>query len=83
MSKTKLPGRENLPKYAYCLGPVGPIDKENQAKMYKMFSFRFISYHYLFETVRIRIRTKQSDPDLHQIEKLYPDPYQSEKQDPD
>jgi hypothetical protein len=37
--------------------------------------------HYLFATVRIRI--KQSDPDLYQIEKQDPDLYQSEKQDPE
>jgi hypothetical protein len=37
---------------------------------------------YLFETVRIRIHIKHSDPDPYQIEKQDPDPYQSEKQDP-
>jgi hypothetical protein len=31
----KLTGRENLTKYAFCLGPVGPSEKENQVKMYK------------------------------------------------
>jgi hypothetical protein len=41
MSKTKLTVRENLTKYAFCLGPVGPIDKENQVKMYKKYCFRF------------------------------------------
>ncbi len=41
------------------------------------------TYDYLLETVRIRIRIKQSDPDPYQIEKQDPDPYQSEKQDPD
>jgi hypothetical protein len=35
MSTTKLPGRENLTKYAFSLGPAGPTDKENQVKMYK------------------------------------------------
>jgi hypothetical protein len=35
MSITKLTGRENVTKYAYWLGPVGPTDKENQAKMQK------------------------------------------------
>jgi hypothetical protein len=35
MSTPKLTGRENLNKYAYWLGPVGPTDKENQVKMYK------------------------------------------------
>jgi hypothetical protein len=39
--------------------------------------------HNLFETVRIWIRIKQSDPDPDQIEKKDPDWYQSEKQDPD
>ncbi len=33
--KTKLTGRENLPKNTFCVGPVGPNDKENQVKMYK------------------------------------------------
>jgi hypothetical protein len=42
MSKTKLTGRENLTKYAFCLGPVGPTDKENQVKLYKKYCFRFI-----------------------------------------
>jgi hypothetical protein len=35
MSTRKLIGRENLAKYAFCLGPVGPTDKENQVNMYK------------------------------------------------
>jgi hypothetical protein len=35
MSTTKLTGRENLTKYAFCLVPGGPTDKENQSKMYK------------------------------------------------
>jgi hypothetical protein len=35
MSTTKLTGMENLTKYAFWLGPVGPTDKENQVKMYK------------------------------------------------
>ncbi len=34
--------------------------------------------HYLFEIVRIRIRIKQSDPDLYKIEKQDPDLYQIE-----
>jgi hypothetical protein len=33
--------------------------------------------------VRIRIRIKQPDLDLYQIEKQDPDPCQSEKHDPD
>ncbi len=45
------------------------------------YCFRYI--HYLFETVRTRIRIKQPDPDPYQIGKQDPDPYQSEKQDPD
>jgi hypothetical protein len=51
--------------------------------MYK--STVLFSVHYLFETVRIRIRIKQSDPDPYQIEKqdTDKDPYQSEKQGPD
>jgi hypothetical protein len=32
MSTTKLIGGENLTKYAFWLGPVGPTDKENQVK---------------------------------------------------
>jgi hypothetical protein len=71
MSTTKLTGRENLAKNTFCEGPVGPTDKENQLKMYKKYHFRV---HYLFKTVRIQIRTKQSDP--YQIEKQEPDPYQ-------
>jgi hypothetical protein len=65
------------------VGPVGPTDKENQAKLCKKYCYRYITY--LFETVRIRIRIKWSDPDPYQIEKQdpYPDTYQSEKQDPD
>jgi hypothetical protein len=34
MSPTKLTGRENLTNYAFWWGPVGPIDKENQVKMF-------------------------------------------------
>jgi hypothetical protein len=33
--KTKLTGRENLIKNTFCVGPVGPNDRENQVKMYK------------------------------------------------
>ncbi len=29
--------------YAFCLGPVGPTDKENQVKMYKKDCFRYIT----------------------------------------
>ncbi len=52
--------------------------------MYKKYCFRY-PVHYLFETVRIRIRIhiKQADPDPCQIEMQDPDPYQSEKQEPD
>jgi hypothetical protein len=35
MSTTKLTGRENLPRNNFCVGPVGPTDKENQVKLYK------------------------------------------------
>jgi hypothetical protein len=35
MSTTKLTGGENVTKYAFWLGPVGPTDKENQVKMCK------------------------------------------------
>jgi hypothetical protein len=98
MSKTKLTGRENLTKCAFCLGPVGPTDKGNQVKMYK--KYFFLGSHPLwkskdpdpYQTVvvsrsvsnsRIKIRIKQSDQDPYRIEKQDPDPYQSEKQDPD
>jgi hypothetical protein len=39
--------------------------------------------HYLLETLRIRIRIKQSDPGPYQIEKQDPDPYRSKKRDSD
>jgi hypothetical protein len=61
MSTTKLTERENLTKYAFWLGPVGPTDKENPVKMYKSI---------VLGTLPLCI-----DKD--------PDPYQSEKQDPD
>jgi hypothetical protein len=41
---TKLTGRENLTKKTFCAGPSGPTDKENQLKMYKKYSFRYITY---------------------------------------
>jgi hypothetical protein len=41
MSTTKLTGRENLTKYAFWLGPLGPTDKENQVKMYEKYCFRY------------------------------------------
>ncbi len=47
-------GRENLTKYAFWLGPVGPTDKENLVKRTKS----TVLGNYLFETVRIRIRIK-------------------------
>ncbi len=50
------------------MGPVGPTDKENQVKMYKKYGFRYVT---LFETVRVRSELQD------------PDPYQSEKPDPD
>jgi hypothetical protein len=37
MTTTKLTGRENLTKYAFWLGPVGPVNKEKQVKMYKKY----------------------------------------------
>ncbi len=81
MSITKLTGGENVTKYAYWLGPVGPTDKKNQAEMQKV----LFQVHYLFETTRvwIRIRVKQPDLDPYKIEKQDPDPYQCEKQNPD
>ncbi len=78
-----LTGRENLTNYAFWFGLDGPTDKENQVKMYKKYCLGTL----LFETVRIRIRIKKSDPDPYQIEKQKQDPdlnrYQSEKQDLD
>jgi hypothetical protein len=75
MSTAKLTGSKNLTKYAFWLGPGGPIDKKNQVKMYKKSCFKVILGQYLSETVRIlilikrqgsvlnsRIRIKQSDP---------------------
>ncbi len=40
---TKLTGRENLTKNTFCVGPVGPTDKENQVKMYKKYCFMYIT----------------------------------------
>ncbi len=40
---TKITRRENLTKYTFCVGPVGPTDKENQAKIYKKYCFRYIT----------------------------------------
>jgi hypothetical protein len=39
MSATKLTGRENLTKYAFWWGPIGPTDKENQVKRNKKVLF--------------------------------------------
>jgi hypothetical protein len=41
VSTTKFTGRENLTKYAFWLGPVGPTDKENQVKIKKKDCFRY------------------------------------------
>jgi hypothetical protein len=43
MSTTKLTGRENLTKNTFCVGPVGPNDKENQVKIYKKYCLRYIT----------------------------------------
>ncbi len=56
-SKTKLSGRENLTKYAFFLGPVGPTDKENQVKMIKS--------TVLGTTVRIRTNQLKSRIRIH------------------
>jgi hypothetical protein len=40
---TKLTGRKNLTKNTFCVGPVGPTDKENRAKIYKKYCFRYIT----------------------------------------
>jgi hypothetical protein len=57
-----------------CLLFSRPIYKENQVKIFniKKCCFRCI---YLFETARIWIRIKKSDPDASQSEKPVPDPY--------
>jgi hypothetical protein len=70
MNTTTLTGREYFTKHAFWLGPGGPIDKENQAKMYKKYCYRYIT---LFEMVKIWISIKQSDLDSYQIEKQDPD----------
>jgi hypothetical protein len=41
--KTKSTRRENLTKNTFCVGPVGPTDKENQVQMYKKYWFRYIT----------------------------------------
>jgi hypothetical protein len=43
MSTTKLTGRENLTTNTFCVGPVGPTDKENQVKMHKKYRSRYIT----------------------------------------
>jgi hypothetical protein len=51
MNTTKSTGRENLTKYAFWLGPVEPMDKENQVKMYKkILSNWVISSGFLYKT---------------------------------
>jgi hypothetical protein len=37
VSTTKLTGRENLTKNTFYVGPAGPIDMENQVKMYILY----------------------------------------------
>jgi hypothetical protein len=39
MSTKKLTGRENGTKNTFCVGPVGPTDKEKEVKMYKKYFF--------------------------------------------
>jgi hypothetical protein len=43
MSTTKFTRRENWTKNTFCVGPVGPTDKENEVKMYKKYCFRYIT----------------------------------------
>jgi hypothetical protein len=43
MGTTKLTGRENLTKITFCMGPVGPTEKENQVEMYKKYRFTYIT----------------------------------------
>jgi hypothetical protein len=68
-SITKINWEGKLTKYAFLLGPPGYTDKENQFKMYKKYCFRD------------PFPMKQMYP--YQIEIPDPDPYQSEKHDPD
>jgi hypothetical protein len=79
MGTTKLTGRENLSTYACYLASRGPTDKENQVKMYKTLFY----VHYIFETIRIRIRVRKWDPIPYQSKKCDPDPDRNEKPDPE
>jgi hypothetical protein len=78
----KLTGRENLTKNTCCVAHVGPIDKENQVKMYKKYCFRYISSlkqqgsgSVSNSQIRIRIRLKSMIRIRIKVK--------SEKQDPD
>jgi hypothetical protein len=61
----KLTGRENLTKNTFCVGPVGPTDKENQVKMCEKYRLRNIislkrqrSGSVSNSRIRIRIKVK-------------------------
>jgi hypothetical protein len=51
----KLKGRKNLTKNTFCVGPVGPTDKENQVKVCKKYCLRYIT------------SLKGKDPDPYKI----------------
>jgi hypothetical protein len=56
MITTKLTGKGILTKNTFCVGPVGPTDKENQGKMYK-------KYRTVLGTLPLR---NGKDPDPYQ-----------------
>jgi hypothetical protein len=58
MSTTKLTERENFTKNTLCVGPVGPIDKENRVKMYKKMYKKL--YKKLYKKYRLRYITGTS-----------------------
>ncbi len=52
MSTTKLTEKENLTMYACRWAPGGPIDKENQVKIYNKFLFNKRGYSLFNKTCR-------------------------------
>ncbi len=75
MSTQKLTGRENLTKFAFWLGPVGPTDKENQERCIKSTVLGTLPLW----NGKVPDLFEQLDPDWYQIDEQDPDPYQSEK----
>jgi hypothetical protein len=58
-STTKLTGRENLTKNTFCVGPVGPNEKENQVKMYKKYCLRYITSGSMSNSqIRIKLKSR-------------------------